>query len=353
MKVDLNELRKRSEYIACREHPNLDLLIWNYKNSCQWDKAWDKYTRMARGLITDLEGNVVAMPFPKFFNVGEELRLDELPAEIPEIREKLDCWMGCYYTDNAQCFPYVSSRGSFDSEGARWATKWIQERYTSKDFKPEYTYVFEIVCPLTRIVVDYGDREELVLLAVIHTEDRIELDIDWEGKRLGLTVPQKITQDVWSLWKDMEDLPASQEGYVLRYPDGFRVKMKGHEYGKIANALQHCSTTSIWAWVSQGGSADGLNEYLPGELWEWVETKAQEYQDAYDVLMADVEVAYVTVKDIGSRKEQAATLIADWKGIAWMVFVKLNGKELTGTSLRKSWEMVKPEFGKPSSGETE
>ena len=351
MRIGLDELRKRSKYINCREHPYLDLLIWNYNNSCQWDKAWDEYTRMARGLITDLEGNVVAMPFPKFFNVGEELRLDELPNEVPEIRSKEDGWLGVGFCANGQ--DHVASRGSFDSLGANWATKWIQERYVPADFKAEYTYVFEIVCPLTRIVVDYGDREELVLLAVIHTENRTELDIDEEGARLGLTVAKKLEQDVWTLYHDMVDLPTSQEGYVLRYSNGLRVKMKGHEYMKIANALQHCSSTSIWKWVSEGGSADGLNEYLPSELWGWVDAKVKEYQDAYERLMEDVETAYVTVQDIPSRKEQATTLMSDWKEVAWMVFIKLNGQELTGTSLRKSWEMVKPEFEKPTLGGVE
>jgi len=349
MQIDLNELRKRSEYIACREHPTLDLLIWNYTTSCQWDKAWDEYTRMTRGLITDLAGNVMAMPFPKFFNVGEELRLDELPVEIPEIRTKYDGWFGCLYIVGD--YIGVSSRGSFDSVGANWATKWIQ-RYVPSDFKAKYTYVFEIVCPLTRIILDYGDRAELVLLAVIHTEDRTELDIDAEGARLGLTVPEKIEQDIWSLWKDMEDLPAAQEGYVLRYPDGFRIKMKGHEYSKIARALQHCSTTAIWEWVVAGGTADGLNEYLPAELWEWVETKAKEILVAYAKLLLRIDIAYNAVRNIQPRCEQVETIKAEYKDIAGFVMLKVDGKALTDYSLLKLRKMVKPEFEKPILGES-
>ncbi len=348
MKVNLDELRKRSEYISCREHPELDLLIWNYNNSCQFDRAWDDYTSMARGLITDLDGNVISRPFPKFFNVGEteKTQMHRLPASIPEIREKLDGWLGVGYTDGQR--PYISSRGSFDSEGAIWATGWIQERYEANDFLDGYTYVYEIICPLTRIILDYRGRAELVLLAVINTEDRSELDIDAEGLRLGVETAALLAQDIWTLEKDMESLPITQEGYVLRYPDGFRVKMKGHEYRRMARALMHCSTTAVWDWIQAGGSVDGFNEYLPGELWEWVNAQATVIQATYDGLMKDVEAAYVSVKDIESRKDQAACLIADYKKIAWMVFVKLDGRELTGTSLRKSWEMIKPEFELPT-----
>ena len=351
MKIDLDELRSRDKYISCREHPNYPLLIWNYNTDCQWEKAWDEYTTTARGLITDSEGNVISMPFPKFFNVGEQLRLDELPAEIPEIREKIDNWLGVGFLYNG--LPHVSSRGSFDSIGAKWATKWMQERYKAEDFKPEYTYVFEIVCPLTRIIIDYGDREELVLLAAIHTEDRSELDLDEEGKRLGLTVPEKIEQDIWSLNKDMEALPASQEGYVLRYSDGFRVKMKGHEYSRMARALMHCSTTAIWEWLQAGGSIDGFNEYLPAELWEWVEWRAKSILDAYEILIKDVEMVYELVKDFDTRKEQAGFLKANYKEIMWLVFIWLDGRELADTSLRNSWLMVKPEFEKPVFGNKE
>ncbi len=145
MKINIEELKKRKDYINCRKHPELDFLIWNYNNSCQFDRAWDKYTKMARGLITDLEGSVIAKPFSKFFNLGEQEETMEknLPNEIPEVTEKVDGSLGVQYTDGKEI--YISTRGSFESDQAKWATEWIQKRFTVEDFKSGYTYLFEII----------------------------------------------------------------------------------------------------------------------------------------------------------------------------------------------------------------
>ena len=133
MKVNLAEFRNREKYISERKHDTLDLIIWNYKNSCQFDNAWDEYTTMARGLITDLEGNIVARPFKKFFNINtfEGTKIEELPAEIPEITEKLDGSLGILYPDNENYA--ISTRGNFNSEQAEFATKLIKEK--KYDFK--------------------------------------------------------------------------------------------------------------------------------------------------------------------------------------------------------------------------
>lgn len=65
-----------------------DLILFNYTPICQFSKAWDEYTIMARGLIVDKEGNVVARPFDKFFNY-EEVQEVDMPADI-QLQEKMD-----------------------------------------------------------------------------------------------------------------------------------------------------------------------------------------------------------------------------------------------------------------------
>ena len=89
MKVNIKEFRKRSKYINEQKHPALDLIIWNYTPECQFSRSWDKYTEMCRGLITDSKGNIVARPFKKFFNYGEDVKL-KLPTDRPRISEKME-----------------------------------------------------------------------------------------------------------------------------------------------------------------------------------------------------------------------------------------------------------------------
>jgi len=151
--------------------------IWNYTPVCQFDNIWDEYTTVCRGLITNQHGEILYRPFPKFFNLGqrEETMLANLPAEIPQFREKLDGSLGIIYELDG--LVHVATRGSFVSEQAQWATKWIQlqMRIKPESFLPRHTYLGEIIYPGNRIVVDYKGLSELVLLAVIDTETGLDM----------------------------------------------------------------------------------------------------------------------------------------------------------------------------------
>lgn len=52
-------------------HPTLPLSIWNYSEKCQFTRAWDDITNQCRGLITDMDGKIVARSFNKFHNIEE------------------------------------------------------------------------------------------------------------------------------------------------------------------------------------------------------------------------------------------------------------------------------------------
>lgn len=74
MNIDLNKLQPYidKKLISVQKHPDFDLFIYNYTQKCTFSGAWDEITRMCRGLILDSQGNVIARPFDKFFNRGEQ-----------------------------------------------------------------------------------------------------------------------------------------------------------------------------------------------------------------------------------------------------------------------------------------
>jgi len=125
---DYQELVKRVEagLITMHKHPFLDLEICNYTAKTQYNKMWDNYTLMCRGLILDSQHNIIAKPFPKFFNLNEtpETSRSNLPNEIPKISEKLDGVLGILYPEKNKVA--ISSRGSFTSDQAIWATGWMR-----------------------------------------------------------------------------------------------------------------------------------------------------------------------------------------------------------------------------------
>jgi RNA ligase len=120
MKIDLNIL---NDYIGRglvvkQDHPTLPLSIYNYSRACQYDNAWDDVTIMCRGLVLDNEGNVVAKPFKKFWNIEENYHI---PTQDFIVQEKLDGSFILAFFYNGELI--ISSKGSFISDQAIWSKK--------------------------------------------------------------------------------------------------------------------------------------------------------------------------------------------------------------------------------------
>jgi hypothetical protein len=75
-------------------HPTLPLTIWNYSEKVQYEGLWDEITLMCRGLVTDKDGNVVARPFKKFFNLEEG---KHTPTSDFDVYMKLDGSLGILF----------------------------------------------------------------------------------------------------------------------------------------------------------------------------------------------------------------------------------------------------------------
>jgi RNA ligase len=147
-----------------------NLIIVNYTDRCTYKQQWDDTTMICRGLVLQMDKpwpnstrikEVVALPLVKFFNIGEGGRYPSSP--LLEVTEKLDGSFGELFRWNDSY--RIATRGSFESEQAQWATEYLR-RCDLSGLKKQYTLIFEIIYPDGRIVVDYGSREDLVLLAV-------------------------------------------------------------------------------------------------------------------------------------------------------------------------------------------
>jgi len=311
MKIDLQELRNRSEYINEKKHPTLDLLIWNYNQTCQFEKKWDEYTMMCRGLITDLEGNIIARPFKKFFNWGEDANV-MIPTEMPIISEKLDGSLGIqyYYGDKV----LIATRGSFESDQAKYATgHMILEKYSKDDFMPGYTYLYEIIYPSNRIVIDYQGREELVLIAIINNETGSELVslVEQESNHLGFNFARRFeVNDIQKLIKKMDTLSGNEEGYVFHWPtENLRIKLKGKEYVRLHKLLTEFSTISIWENLKEGNNLEELLERVPDEFFDWVKNEKEKLETQFKEIYQIANKGLLDVEKLSSRKKQANKIL--------------------------------------------
>ncbi len=246
------------------------LAIYTYTDACVYARAWDDVTRNARGHVYDLHtGECVARAFPKFFNLGEndESMPDRFPWERPyEILEKVDGWLGVLYRHAGQF--KVASRGSFHSPGAAWATAHVQGLDLSC-LPDEATLCFEIVTPEQRIILDYGDERRLVVLAAFNRLTREEYprpQVEEWAARIGLPAVPVLghlsLEDLLHRQKELRKV----EGFVIRFGDGRRVKVKTEWYLGIARMLTNLTPIATWEAMTGGKVAASFLAGVPEEL---------------------------------------------------------------------------------------
>jgi RNA ligase len=233
--------------IYAREKDGLILL--NYTHQAQYSGRWNWIERTARGVILNREtGDVVALPFPKFFNWLEGGRCAK--SHVVEATEKVDGSLGIMYMSSDG--PRIATRGSFDGDQALWATDFLRRshRHLCEQWGEDATLLFEIVYPDNQIVVDYGGREDLVLLGA--RDNRTGEDFFWFpylirlAARFDLSAPRFYNFNSWKSAMDARDnLTKDEEGFVLRFADGQRFKFKGHAYLEAHRIISHLSFNRV------------------------------------------------------------------------------------------------------------
>jgi len=219
--MNINTLHKYylDGYLIKQVHPTLPLTIWNYSQKTQFEGKWDEVTLHCRGLVVDNFGNVVARPFKKFFNMEEG---QHTSTKDFDVYEKMDGSLGIafYYQDQW----VFASRGSFTSEQSIEGAKMFKEQFQESHFIKDMTYIYEIIYPSNRIVVDYGGDWRLVLLGRIATKSGEEYSVDFHREKGYDVVREYKTTDYTKL---KELIGSNFEGFVIKFSNGDRMKIKG------------------------------------------------------------------------------------------------------------------------------
>jgi RNA ligase len=342
-----------------REHLDLPLFIYNYTDQAQYAQLWNDVTMNCRGLIADADGNIVARGFPKFFNYGQpgaaEFKLDD----IVEVTDKMDGSLGIMYPtpDGYR----IATRGSFHSDQAGYASMILRTRYPdftlSDILKDGYTVLFEIIYPDNRIVLDYGDMSDLVLLGMVsndtgitHGPDNVGLRF-WNGPRAQnfgrMTFAEALA------------LPPRQnaEGLVIRdrlY--GNMVKIKQEDYIRLHKLVFGLSEKAVWEHLStHDGDITGMLEGLPDEFHGWVKEKADSLLLRFRKIRIEAEqicdgiIIELTANEDGGSRKRFAEIAAEYPDYRQYLFMLLDGKDISGAI----WKSLKPKGSSPMVRQTE
>jgi RNA ligase len=393
MKYDLEVL---SDYInrglvIKQNHPTLPLSIYNYSRECQYNGMWDDITLNCRGLVLDTEGNVIAKPFPKFFNY-EEHTTNEIPNENFEVYEKMDgslgilfyyeyelsdekrynIWFNNNYETGMERFfdpnnlpnfddPYyeptpkikgewhMATRGSFTSEQAIKGRE-LLEKYNFEKLHTNYTYLFEIIYNENRIVCNY-DFEDIVLLGIINTKTGNDVNLNNDNEDIRIkNIISNIGFRIVTLYKtwgeDWEtlkkEISKDNEGYVIRFSGGMRMKIKGDEYVRLHRILTNFSTKDIWELLRNNEQLEPFLERVPDEFDVWVREVVRDLQTQYNTILND----YRTILfNIWHPDKKVFAEYAKRYPHPYLLFSMYDGKN--ESTYDYIWKLLKPKYEKP------
>lgn len=282
-----------------------DLELFTYSMDCRHNKQWDRYTLMARGLVLcPTQNKVVATPLLKFMNYGEvTLDIPDLPFEV---FEKMDGCLGIIFYHNGW---RVITKGSFSSEPSVWATHRLHKLRTDMLDK-SHTYCVEIISPLSKIVVDYHGYHGLVLLCAYDSlgYEMSSGDLDTLANSVGFNRPQVYQfNNVQEMLASVERMSKDQEGYVVRYSNGFRMKIKGSQYVRVHALLSKITPLAIWRSMLCCDNLDLIRMELPEEILKDFDTIVKILNAEFNRICNGVFDRMIQYKDL-SNKEIALLL---------------------------------------------
>lgn len=287
-------------YVRVQTHPVRGFRILNYSESAQFHGKWNACTLACRGLIVDELDNVLARPFPKFFNLGDSHAAHIDWDDPVEATDKKDGSCGIPYSmvgeTDTQWLPghlvSFATRGSFQSDQAIHATKLWLDRYRNVHLNNDFTFMFEIVYPDNRIVLDYGDTDDLILLGavskrhgyILGPNEAAALMVNWNGPVTEVFEYKSMHECVGAPYR------SNAEGLVIRSGSKM-VKLKQADYVELHRLISMLSERSVWSQLTEGKTILEICEALPDEFHQFV-------KDVGGKLLSDFEAIEIKVRGI-------------------------------------------------------
>lgn len=314
-------------------HPTLPLLIWNYSELTQFSKQWDEVTLLARALITDVSGKIVARSFPKFFNMGEREN-EEITSQFV-IQDKMDGSLGImfWYEDRWR----IASRGSFTSDQACKAQQLLDAKYDVHSLDPTLGYSVEIIYPANRIVVNYHTREELVFLAAFHPDGTESFP---DMTKSGLSQVKQYKFEDFRVIRDLDWDNA--EGFVVRFSNGFRLKLKFEGYLKLHRVITNLSNLAVWEWYATGKPIQDFIADVPDEFMGFVQKCWNSFVNDASKIAADTQHTFTELQVQALDRKTFALKVKDEK-YKKILFAMLDNKpvfDLTAKQLRPTTKIM-------------
>lgn len=298
--------------IKVNEKGNLYLLKYSQIDS---DFSY-RIVRQCRGIILEKGTNeIIAYPFDKFFNI-QEGHADKVDFGTVSIQEKVDGSIikVYYYNDKWN----VATNGTIDAKDAEATDTLTDKKYNfydlfldgieeqgitfpelTKNMGKGLTYIFELVHPVTRIVVKY-EKPGVYLIGIRNNKTRKEFDTFEESNEivkditnLGIKRPKTFQfASTEEMMAAAEQLTKDEEGYVVRDKEFRRVKVKSPLYLKLhyLKANNELTPKHFVELIQQNETDEFLSAFpeykskvddIRNRIFRYIETTQKDWHDLY------------------------------------------------------------------------
>lgn len=292
-----------------------NLLLVKYSNNI-WVTGWNKLAKQSRGKVIDLNTmTYVSYPFNKFYNLNEveetkEERILDLLSKAREVyvTDKKDGSAIIVTNYNGKII--MNTNGSFDSVQIPMAEKLFENKYSYfyNNIPEGYTFIFELIHPDNRIVLDYGKEKSLYLLAIreldtLRMKTYPELLSFAKEYKLDITESFEYTDLFDFVEKATNNVEDIKEGWVFRIitdTEDFMFKLKYQEYFKLARIKNIPSLKKVYSLlvsntiddvmsVAESSIKDAINRDIT-EIYDYVEKfkviiseEVEEIKDKFEI----------------------------------------------------------------------
>ena len=208
-----------------------------------------------------------------------------------------------------------------------------------------------------RIVVDYGNMYDLILLSRIETKTGFELFYDDLVSIYSkyFTVVKKFDIKINNL-NDLKKLEVdNKEGFVVKFANGFRVKVKFAEYIRLHGILTNVSNLTVWEHLKNNYDFDALLDRVPDEFYDWLKRTTKVLQSEFNEIERLALKEFVRIYHVNgigmnpnrteeeNRRDFAMEAIkTEYRSILFKLYDKRPYDEII-------WKSIRPEFSKPFS----
>jgi RNA ligase len=360
-----NEMREQG-YIRTQVHPTLQLNIAKYSEKAAYERKWNAATLACRGLIYNpVTMEVVARPWSKFFNYGESLVAIGTDDPV-EVYDKVDGSLGIMYPLTKGLEYLLATVGSFTSEQAIKGSLMLVDAHCDGLFSQlkvddNFTFLFEIVYPANRIVLDYHGESALYLLGAVNKEYGYYLGpneaagiLGWKGK-IAETFSFKTIDEALAA-----DYRPNAEGYIIRSGSTI-VKLKQDDYLQLHRIITNTNAKTVWRILGKtimeangidyktmsrtlGCSVeevksimdfDQMIDNVPDEFYNWLSKIQKNLIEQFYSVKKIIYDTYYKYIDLVDDRKKFAKAVRDEEHIS-ALFNLLDGKSISSVLYRAS-----------------